>query len=1216
MKIIRFFAVFLMFLPAVAGAAQDDFRMAAQLLAAAKNANVQQVQYLVSQGANVNYVDATGVSIVCTALMNNDVRAAQILQMYGADASKCDSQIKQYNVRNKAGKIGGGGFFSGLSSVQSLTLASLGVGAVVGGLLLLTDVFDPGNDNDASGTGGVRPTPPSDGGSGSGSADARFTLPYGPAMPSAETESEFYTKNLNAFSPSDTDSILYKNFQLMTNGAATDEKGQNYLLMMHGYTPLARGYMGQRTLRNKDTNAPLDYSGTNLGTDPVEGGRPVNVAIVTQNGVNAANKAAGEVSAQKNSLDDKLTAWTTTNAAGTTVNSASNSMVSSKYYNNEIVYGADQNSMLDDATQEDATVLSNFDLAGWGTVVNNAYASWDDNLLAKVVGGSDSGYVNADYFGFMPNGQMTIYRTGDGLGMVDATTVQSGEYNETDGILSEIQLFGKTLDVTMDGNAFTATDGTDDYIGYIGTNGYLYIDSGADAVINQAYKMDDGQLSLVKELGNVDFFNYKAMLNAAQRTTDSSIGGKSKVDIIANSYVIDALHQQTVEGIDSITFFAETEDRKSRFNGLVNKYYNNNSSDSYFPATDAQTLFSNLGGEYNSLVLMSTGATISDGNFLEPPKEATFENAVPLVYSNAEHYFMSIVAVSLNGDGTDNTESVTDYSPSGKIVLSEWNDISTGNHYMARTCGIAGTGRGGIDPWCFASAGVSDELAVSSAAGAAGAVKSAFSYLENNQIFALLALTADGPLLKTSTDGVAFTEETLTAYLNSMFTLPQNYQDSVDNGADYLDVFAEVFGYGLINLERATKPNTKIYYYDGNNIVSGNGNAYWRAATNTMFRPSATLSLSGKVISAPFYDILESIDGDITLPRIWENEFAFGSTDKRGLYMGDVLGDMKVTDTPLSQTAIGNMSFAISVSGRAYDDYMNGLDNLYLNYSNDNWNFGASYQRYLTDGKSRFVGNINPVLALVSNAIVSDVEYASGNWSVGARMFTGAVTDEGLLENDPTISAQYMPAKLGLVHGAQSNVAWDNDKLMLMASIGVANESDTLLGAYTDGLLDLGGGHTNYVDVYSEYKLAKDVSVNARATFANTASDVAGNFILGLSDIRSNAFAFGAKLWDFEFAVAQPLAITSGQLRYAYADYDIVEVADGKYDLNVVDTYIADLDLKPEMREVRLSGTYRHNLGEFTDAAFGFIYRVNPNNTDEFGNETILMTKFSHRLGI
>ncbi len=121
MKYIRILLVGF-FLAPVASFAANEFMVAAQLLAAAKNADIQQVQALVNNGADINYVDSTGLSVVCTALMNNDMRAAQILQMYGADASKCDQQIKRYNSRKP--KTESGGLFSGLSSAQSVTLAA------------------------------------------------------------------------------------------------------------------------------------------------------------------------------------------------------------------------------------------------------------------------------------------------------------------------------------------------------------------------------------------------------------------------------------------------------------------------------------------------------------------------------------------------------------------------------------------------------------------------------------------------------------------------------------------------------------------------------------------------------------------------------------------------------------------------------------------------------------------------------------------------------------------------------------------------------------------------------------------------------------------------------------------------------------------------------------------------------------------------------------
>ena len=68
--------------------------------------------------------------------------------------------------------------------------------------------------------------------------------------------------------------------------------------------------------------------------------------------------------------------------------------------------------------------------------------------------------------------------------------------------------------------------------------------------------------------------------------------------------------------------------------------------------------------------------------------------------------------------------------------------------------------------------------------------------------------------------------------------------------------------------------------------------------------------------------------------------------------------------------------------------------------------------------------------------------------------------------------------------------------------------------------------------------------------------------------------------------------------------------------VNVVVDYIENVDLSPIHREVRFTGEYRHNFGDFTDGAIGFIYRVNPNNTDVFGNESVFMMKLTHRLGI
>jgi len=1137
MKFIRIFLFVLFFMPAISHAASNDFTVAAQLLAAAKNADIQQVQALINAGADVNYTDSTGLSIVCTALMNNDVRAAQILQMYGADASKCDRQIKQFNNRTKPEESGG--LFGGLSSAQSITLTAAGAAVIVTGLYFLTDWLDPGNANDPSSSNGGSHGSGSGSGTSGSEGTLAFTLPDGPASLAADYN---YTDALNFFSTDSTEAPIYReNYELMT-----DAYGQNYLLMMHGYSPMARGYMGMQTLRNLSTNAPLNISGNDLGLDSVLGGAPINIALVTANGIDVTANGGDS------SLQNKFMLWTTLNNDGTGTNGASNDMLSSKYYNNKIVRGTDNESLTDDSVAEEAALISTFDLSGFGSAIENTSATPDDNLIAKVVGGSDSGFTTADYVGFMPNGQLTIFRTGGGTG--------AG--------------------------------------------------------------------------GAIDYYNYKA-LNLAAGLTTAVTDGRMKPTVLANASVISPLHSKLVETIDYVRSFPALQ-QESLFASLVDKYYDVNTTDGLadtdaLPSTDAIGFLSRLGSSYAPITIFATGAneiTATEYQYRGGETlKATFENAVPLLYPNSEHLFMSVVGVVLGSDGTGGVDNVSSYSPAGKYYVTQWQntngtpgDTSDDTYYRGRVCGVAGTGTSSVDPWCFASAGVTDELAVASAAGAMGALQSAFSYMTPRQLYTLMALTADGAYLGVSDEGTAYNDISLTTYLQNMYVLPADYQLRVDGGESYLSVFKEVFGYGMINLERATTPGKKIYYYGGSatnpDIVSTAGNAYAREASKTAFRSSSALPMRAASITTSAYDVLESFDGSMSLPRLWETSFAIGNSSKRGLYMGDVLGELKTRRDNANDTKIGNMSFHLARSERAYNDNMGGLDELRLGFDNGAFHISADYQHHLTDGASRFSGLANPVLNLVSNAVTTNFAYDMGNWTFGARAFSGAITDDGLLENDPTLSAQYMPATLGFVNGAGASAGWQNDRFGITTSFGFMRESNTLLGAQMDGLLGLGAGDTQYVDAELRYAPMENVLLKLRGTYARTETSANGLFITDVSAIESNAVAFGADIGNFSFAIARPLAAYNGGLKYAYADYAIVDNDNGSYGIDVTDSGIRSLRFGSDKRELRFSGEYRYNFGEFTDGALGFIYRVNPNNTDEFGNESIFMLKLTHRLGI
>ena len=1261
MKYIRIFLFALFLVPATAFVASaatvnNEFMVAAQLLSAAKNADIQQVQALINSGANVNYVDSTGLSLVCTALMNNDLRAAQILQMYGADASQCDRQIKQYEARNKP-DTDSGGLFSGLSSAQNIALAAAGAAVVVGGLFLLTDWLDPGNENANSGSGGGNRPGQGDGSGGDGTTSSTESIPIGPAYFTSDGEIAYsqsaYLANLQQWNPSaggirELDYNYFRPIDQPSNNYVVDglpSTMQNYLLLMHGYSSFANGYMGQYTFRDSSRN-PVKVE--NL----TGGGQPIRTALITANGVNPSGSAG-------RTAEGIL--WATSTSVSADPSSAD------KYANYNKPSGGNLGAEID-----------GFDLSGSGTAMN-PFATVSDTALAKIVAGWEAGErAYGDLFGFAPNSQLAIYRTGNGQGWVDienptqgavvgtvsddsvAGTANSIDSGDTITINGKKYLISSALDnagvtnptIEINGTTYklgagstllkgTCTSDTpadcedvSDIAIYKGTDGFYYFNTKGGNTIDAVYVLSDNNLYAQKELKDIDIKTfetlYKMPKNYEIGTSGSLVNGLSSIAITALNPESRKISYVNTGGVESYISLAGNE--LTAFINLVNTYYEKDETD---PKTQGQYANEVLGNYVSGMpiLIMPAGEFeygLGDGKSLTV-LDATFENYAPAIYNNLEHLFMTVVAVqhaSSNPleDGPVNADTIEDYGNGteyGPLYLSMWvdnngtpDDTSDDIQYSSRKCGIAGLGINGVDPWCFSAAGPNAEMATASAAGAVAALKGAFPYMSNQTIFTLMALTADGPYLGTDSAGNAFTVDGLVAYLKEMFSLPPDYHADQLLGQDYLDAFAEVYGYGLINLERAMTPGKKIYYYDGTNIVSGNGNAYWRAASNTVFRPSAAFGSGTSTISAPFFDILESIDGEMSMPRVWKNEFALGATGKRGLYMGDVLGEFKTRDEKPQRVQFGNFGFSMAVSEKPYADNLNGLDNMRLDYARGDWNFAAGYQRHFTDGASRFDGMANPILNLASNAITSDIAYNMGRWSFGARAFSGAITDETMLDSDPTLSAQYLPARLGLVHGAQSDIAWNGDKFGFSASVGTMRETDTLLGAMSGGLLDMGNGDTMYVDTELRWAPTDLLAFKLRSTFARTTADASGQFILGMTDIDSNAFAFGVDAGNFSFSVSAPLAISSGSIQYPYANYEIIETDDGKYDLNITDMYVADLNLRPDTREVRFSGTYRHNFGEFTDGAIGFIYRVNPNNTSEFGNESIFMMKMTHRLGI
>ena len=1143
MKFIRLLGFVAFLFPCMSFGASPDFQNASQLLAAARRGDTQTVQVLINRGADINYTDSTGLSLVCTAVMNNDKRAIQVLQMYGADASNCERQIKNYRQKSRVAARGEEyGFFSGLSSSHVLLLSAVGVAAVIGGVALLTDAFKAKNNNDSGSSGGSH-----GGGGGGGGGTTSFTplftqnLPYGPACSGTSCPTDF-----TVWESTDPNS----DFVYMSD--ITARNSFNYLMVARAYNSFVRGYLGMATVRNDTTKEILDLSKYPFVGDTPEGGRPVNVTMVTGSGVNATGSAIDGImqwfdESYKSEIVAKCVA--VDGVFSPECQSLVNASVTSshKYFN------------ITGLKSEPGVENTAFDLTGIGTAVFSDEATEEDTKLAKIIAGWNyGGRTSGDFYGFIPNGQLTVYRTGAG---------QAWDTSSSSWVVADYKNYAAIKD------SLKLKNSNGEYITSVVAN--LSLPSGSSSL------------------------NYSDVSDAS---------------FFVNNYT-------------------EAAQRRTMFGNMINNYYNLNTADDgdvNTPAQDAADVFVNVGSGNlqqvygNALLINSAGRNVINlSAYKVNPEVATFENFAPVVYDNLQNFFATVVAVKPNS--TTGTAGVTidEYNTSGagKLELATWTDTNdSSTTYTSRMCGLTGTGNGGaMNPWCFAAPGTTDMEATAAMAGSVALVKSAFNYMTPDQIFLLLALSADGPYL----NAAALKEagyDNITSFLQAKYSLPSNLETSDDQ---YLQNFKMAFGYGMINLERATRPGTNIYFYsvaDKNNkkIVSSDGKtAFWgTVATSSTTNQRASTVLNGNgIIRTSFFDVIESADGSISLPRVWNMELSLNNDYKHGLYMGDVLGEFAVDSTNKRSNKIGNMTFDMAMSPRAYHDNMNGLDNLKISFNSERYDLNAEYQHHLTDGESRFDGRANGLLSLVSNGVSSGAKYKSGDFAFGAHAFSGTITDENLLENDPVVTSQFEPGHLGFANGGAIDVAYNKDKFNLNVSLGNMNETNTVLGSISDGLLSLNGAKTQYVDVVADYKPFDKAKLSARATFANTRANIGNGIISEMSDIKSNAFAIGADVYGFSFTAAMPLAVVDGKMGYDYADLSVVE-NNGKYEVAVNNPHTEYIDLVAQKRELRFSGSYKQPLGEFTDAGIGFIYRVNPGNTDMFGNESILMFKIHHRLGI
>ncbi|MCL2629237.1 MAG: ankyrin repeat domain-containing protein [Alphaproteobacteria bacterium] len=727
--------------------------------------------------------------------------------------------------------------------------------------------------------------------------------------------------------------------------------------------------------------------------------------------------------------------------------------------------------------------------------------------------------------------------------------------------------------------------------------------------------MPNGQLTIART-GNgrdsngrpIDHMNFRAMRIARENATNLGI------HIIANANSPEFTRSASMATADFFASLPANSTGQDRYRDIINSYYrvkledftstgltqtdfaNYIASNPTSPGVDAVNLFGSYQGDARLPMLIFGAGDYYAHESMSTTLTATVENLAPKLWTGLNNMFMTSVAVmAQNGTIAGNITGNLGLSSTNKIVLSQYGDPD-GHVLRARACGaVTGRGFNNLDPWCFASPGITSDQSVASLAGSVGVVMGAFSYMTTREIFTLLAITADRFQL---------TE----AQLRDRYDLPADYAARVAAGEDYRTVFSEVFGYGLVNLNRATTPgrlavfrnattgqlissqNRGAALSDGSAILVGE-----RFLNNTALVPSSAFGSKLNGISVSMFDAVESADQDLSMFRIFNQSADFQS----------VRGNLDLVDQ-FRQFGSNGPVTALDMNGvkLSLQNSQDARDNNYMRELSFSMNGDRTFVN--TQYKARAIDSFG-LMGLASDNISTSAGIKRGKFKLGMDGFMGTIKASDNLVYD--IDAR--DPKLGRMYGFGATAGFDN----LSLTVGQVYETDTILGAYGSGLMDMGGSGTTFARGNFGLNFSDDIKFSATAEMARTTPDRTSNLVMSeISPFTSTAVSAKLDLGNFSFGAALPLAVTSGHVSYLDVRMQNVE-ADHGFDL-MVDAQNRTINMANNNRELRLDASYQANLGDWTTANMGMIYRFNPDNSAQFGNESILMFKLRHRLGI
>ncbi len=546
--------------------------------------------------------------------------------------------------------------------------------------------------------------------------------------------------------------------------------------------------------------------------------------------------------------------------------------------------------------------------------------------------------------------------------------------------------------------------------------------------------------------------------------------------------------------------------------------------------------------------------------------QSSVGNAIPLFYSDTfkdgNYYknFINVVAYD--------TENNTIASYSNQCgVTKEYCITAPGTDIISTT---SGTNLSTIDEYGINSG---TSFAAPMVSGAVAVLKGAFPYLTGSEITRLIFITAR------------------------------------DLGASGVD---EVYGWGMLDLERATRPVGATIVPIDNRIGT---NGFGLADSKIKLNSKLANSLKSKNLD---FVILDSFNRTFNMKL---NDFIESERDRVNTI--DVLkrfGESGISSTNLSNDGTFNLYSASNPVTGQYNEveFSYSADSINGNSYGFNMYYGNNPYNAFVGDKVDFYNNYSLSNSYGYNAMNpyfksdSDINFGFNNiLKLGEKtaLNFGILYQNYTIDYDKYYENRKSTEDLGSAFSFLTGLSYGvTNYLTTKLEVGFINEYDTLFGSKLNGAFGIGQNNLTYIaSVQNDLNLFENkLTLFGKASFGYTNINQATNSLIkDMTGLYSNSFTFGINYnFDSKFdgqrsnislLFMQPVKINSGNIKMSLP---IARDNDGNL-------YYANhrIGLKDES-EINLQLAYNRSIKNDSSFNIGFMYR------DYIEDEYILLLKY------